>query len=60
MKELSDKRRRIQEIRSVLEGQGLEDLEFLEGWDGEDLEDLASDLSEEEFQALIDELEKQE
>jgi hypothetical protein len=50
---------RVREVRRIFEEYGFDGIELLESWEGDDLDELAEFLSEEEFQTLVDELEKQ-
>ena len=56
MQNVRSHRDRIQEIRRIFEEEGFGNVELLEDWDGERLDDLASLLTDEEFEMLQDRL----
>ena len=49
---------RIETVRRIFEEHDFGNVELLESWEGVDLDELADNLTEEEFQILLDELEE--
>ena len=52
--------KRRADVERFFNEMGWEDIERLDEWDGEDLDFLRRELSEEEYQALLDHLEETE
>lgn len=49
---------RVREVRRIFEDYGLSNVELLETWDGRDVEALRGEMSEEEYQTLLDQLQE--